>query len=129
MKVIVIRDSFKCKLQSCAQDRNKNFNPDAGQPTCPQVGNGNDLPRFQDYGSRVVDEIPRHHQAIIPSYKLVCNQMCGNITEWGVDVQPGGRNDEMGAYTLDLQVWRPSPTPLALAATVWWETTGSPLFL
>ena len=35
--------------------------------------------------------------------------MCGNITAWGVDVQPGGgRHDNQ--YTLDLQVWRPSPT-------------------
>ena len=51
----------------------------------------------------------RHHQAIIPSYKLVCGGMCGNITEWGVDLQPGGNNHQM-AYTLDLQVWRPSPT-------------------
>ena len=35
--------------------------------------------------------------------------MCGNITEWGVDVHPGGRM-HWYAYTLDLQVWRPSPT-------------------
>ncbi len=55
------------------------------------------------------DEITRHHQAIIPSYKLTCNEMCGNITEWGVDLQPGGDMHQR-AYTLDLQVWRPSPT-------------------
>ena len=46
--------------------------------------------------------------------------MCGNITEWGVDVHPGGGGHQPpGAdssrsnsvpYTLDLQVWRPSPT-------------------
>ena len=35
--------------------------------------------------------------------------MCANITEWEVDLQPGGDNHQM-AYTLDLQVWRPSPT-------------------
>ena len=35
--------------------------------------------------------------------------MCGNITEWGVDVHQGGGGDQM-EYTLDLQVWRPSPT-------------------
>ena len=35
--------------------------------------------------------------------------MCGNITEWGVDLQPGGDKHQR-AYTLDLQVWRPSPT-------------------
>ena len=52
------------------------------------------------------DLIPELHQAIIPSYRFTC---CGNITEWGVDVDPaGGRNDRI--YNLDLQVWRPSPT-------------------
>ena len=56
------------------------------------------------------DEITRYHQAIITSYKLDCNQMCGNITEWGVDVQPGGGRHDKGQYSLDLQVWRPSPT-------------------
>ena len=34
---------------------------------------------------------------------------CGNITEWGADVQPGGRNDDI-EYTIDFQLWRPSPT-------------------
>ena len=55
------------------------------------------------------DSITVGHQAIIPTYKFECNQMCGNITEWGVDVQPGGGPHSM-EYTLDLQVWRPSPT-------------------
>ena len=36
--------------------------------------------------------------------------MCGHITEWGADLQPGGINFENGAYSLDFQVWRPSPT-------------------
>ena len=38
--------------------------------------------------------------------------MCGNITEWGVDVRPDGDNHQPDEepYTLDLQVWRPSPT-------------------
>ena len=68
-----------------------------------------------------VDLVPLHHQVIIPSYKFVCNQMCGNITVWGVDANPGGRNNQPQTeggtpksaampYTLDLQVWRPSPT-------------------
>ena len=35
--------------------------------------------------------------------------MCGKITEWGVDVHPGGGKSQ-NEYTLDLQVWRPSPT-------------------
>ena len=35
--------------------------------------------------------------------------MCGKITEWGVDVERDG-GGEQNDYTLDLQVWRPSPT-------------------
>ena len=35
--------------------------------------------------------------------------MCGNVTEWGVDVH-NGNNDHQNTYTLDLQVWRLSPT-------------------
>ena len=69
------------------------------------MGNGNGLPWFQDYG-RTGERINRYHQAIIPSYEFQC---CGEITEWGVDVQPGGGIDDM-EYTLNLQVWRPSPT-------------------
>ena len=72
---------------------------------CVLTNNGNSLPSFSDYG-RNVDRIERHHQAIVPSYRFVC---CGNITEWGVDVQPGGGKDLM-TYTFDFQVWRPSPT-------------------
>lgn len=51
-----------------------------------------------------------HRQAIIPSYRFSCEEYtCGNITEWGVDVNPSGSGHQ-GFYTLDLQVWRPSPT-------------------
>ena len=46
---------------------------------------------------------------IKPSSLVMAFTCCGNITEWGVDVQPGGGSDD-GEYTLDLQVWRPSPT-------------------
>ncbi len=35
--------------------------------------------------------------------------MCGNITEWGVDVFRDGGMHQL-VYSLDLQVWRPSPT-------------------
>ena len=55
-------------------------------------------------------EIRRQQQAIFASYRLNC---CGNITEWGVDVNSGvfsGPTDRSGKYSLDLQVWRPSPT-------------------
>ena len=47
--------------------------------------------------------IQHQHQAIIPTYKLNC---CGNITEWGVDLNPAQAN----LFTFDFQVWRPSPT-------------------
>ena len=80
--------------------------------SCLETGNGDDggLPTFQDYTGRDRDNsITRGHQAIIPSYKFDCEQMCGNITKWGVDVHPGGGGHDE-EYTLDLQVWRPSPT-------------------
>ena len=65
--------------------------------------NGYGLPTFEDYKFKDNDErIHRHHQAIIPTYKFDC---CGNITVWGVDVF-----DNQSSFTLDLQVWRPSPT-------------------
>ena len=68
------------------------------------------LPPFQDYGGPHNDRITDHHQAIITSYKFDCsNQMCGNITAWGVDVERDGRPHDM-AYSIDFQVWRPSPT-------------------
>ena len=54
----------------------------------------------------------REHQAIIPSYtpSRFCNShTCGNITRWGIDVHRGGKKHQ-NVYTLDLQVWRPSPT-------------------
>ena len=58
-----------------------------------------------NYGGNL-DRIFRYHQAIIPSYEFTC---CGVITTWGVDVEPGGGRDQL-MYTLDFQVWRPSPT-------------------
>ena len=51
-------------------------------------------------------QIILHQQAIIPSYNFTC---CGVITEWGVDVEPGHNENDEG-YTIDFQVWRPSPT-------------------
>ena len=55
-----------------------------------------------DYKKEHNDErIHVHNQAIIPTYQFNC---CGNITEWGLDVF------DNGSFTLDLQVWRPSPT-------------------
>ena len=73
--------------------------------------NENGLPSFQDYRGGGVERnrITRRHQAIISSYKFDCDDMCASITEWGVDVHPGGGGHDE-EYTLDLQVWRPSPT-------------------
>ena len=77
------------------------------------MNNANGLPQFQDYWflNLISDIIDHQQQAIIPSYRFDC---CGNITEWGVDVHPGGGGNDM-QYTLNLQVWRPSPAV---------ETTG-----
>ena len=74
------------------------------------------------------EEITLHHQAIITSYKLNCNQMCGNITAWGVDVQPGGDNHNNGQYSLDLQVWRPSPTVNDSTGTGCYSLVGNNTF-
>ena len=64
--------------------------------------NGHGLPIFKDYkGKENNRRIGLHYQAIIPTYKFNC---CGRITEWGLDVF------DNGSFTLDLQVWRPSPT-------------------
>ena len=78
---------------------------------CLETENENGLPTFKDYRGDGVEgnRIRRRRQDIIPSYKFDCDDMCGNITEWGVDVHPGG-DDHQNRYTLDLQVWRPSPT-------------------
>ena len=99
----------------------------AAQDNCLQSGNGNGLPPFLDYRSPRDDRITVGYQAIIPTYKFDCNQMCGNITAWGVDVQPGGgRHDNQ--YTLDLQVWRPSPTVDESTGTGCYSLVGSNRF-
>ena len=72
---------------------------------CIETANGNGPPSFSDYGNGN-GRITRHLQAIIPSYRFSC---CGNITEWRVDVHQGGGMDQR-QYTLNLQVWRPTPT-------------------
>ena len=72
---------------------------------CLETNNGQSLPSFASYG-RNTGRINRFYQAIIPSYRFTC---CGQITAWGVDVEPGGGMDDE-QYTLNFQVWRPSPT-------------------
>ncbi len=51
--------------------------------------------------------LPSGTQAIITSYQFHC---CGNITAWQTYVQPGGGGHNNGVYTINFQVWRPSPT-------------------
>ena len=71
------------------------------------------VPAFQNYvpeEDSVLNRITLGHQAIISTFKFSCQeQTCGNITEWGVDVYPTGQAHQ-GAYTINFQVWRPSPT-------------------
>ena len=54
--------------------------------------------------------------------------MCGNITEWGVDVHRGG-NTYQNTYTLDLQVWRPSPTVDDSTGTGQYSLVGNNRFI
>ena len=79
---------------------------------CISTNNGQSLPSFQDYDNGF-SRIIRYHQAIVPSYRLTC---CGEIRAWGVDVKPGGNKDQR-MYTLNLQVWRPSPTADQIGGT------------
>lgn len=68
-----------------------------------QAGNGVHLPEFINYvGVDNDDRLPMHHQAIIYTYSFTS---CGNITEWGADLHTNHT-----LYSLDFQVWRPSPT-------------------
>ena len=66
------------------------------------TNDGQDPPSFASYGGST-GRINRYYQAIIPSYRFTC---CGEITAWGVDVEP----TDQRRYTLNFQVWRPSPT-------------------
>ena len=71
------------------------------------TNNGNGLPPFSDEGYPSAgpgSRIWHRHQAIIPSYRLNC---CGNITEWGVDLNPDRTN---ARFNFIFQVWRPSPS-------------------
>ena len=69
-----------------------------------QTNNEFGPPNLTDYEYADNDHrIIRYHQAIIPTYKF---DSCGSITAWGVDVF----YDDQNSFTLDFQVWRPSPT-------------------
>ena len=73
------------------------------QDNCLVTGNENGLPPLPDqgYDAGPASRIHHRHQAIIPSYRLNC---CGNITEWGVDLNP----DVISRFDFILQVWRPA---------------------
>ena len=74
---------------------------------CLLNGAGNTLPVLRDFNfPEISEKIIRHHQVIVHNFRFQC---CGNITEWGADVFRG-RNRQQNQYTLDFQVWRPSPT-------------------
>ena len=64
-----------------------------------QMNNGNGLPFFQGYIAGAERRIHHKHQAIIPSYQLNC---CGNITEWGVDLNPFSYSITLGDHPLQL---------------------------
>ena len=53
--------------------------------------------------------------------------MCGNITEWGVDVHPGSGGHKK-RYSLDLQVWRPISTVNDLLGTGMYSLVGNNRF-
>ena len=74
---------------------------------CLQTNSNIGLPFFRGYtgaAGEPANRIHHQHQAIIPSYKFNC---CGNITEWGVDLNP---MENQARFSFDFQVWRPSPT-------------------
>ncbi len=76
---------------------------------CLKTNNRNRLPAFQGYTGDAGGSdrrIHHQHQAIIPSYEFNC---CGNITKWGVDLNPD-RDEADKTFNFILQVWRPSPT-------------------
>ena len=56
---------------------------------CLQTNSENGLPFFRGYDQAGAGKpnrrIHHQHQAIIPNYKFNC---CGNITAWGVDLNP-----------------------------------------
>ena len=74
------------------------------QDSCLLTENGNRLPPFTDQGyvAGPPSRIRHRHQAIITSYRLNC---CGNITEWGVDLNPNGT---IARFNFIFQVWRPA---------------------
>ena len=99
---------------------------------CIYGRSGGGLPTFQSYRNGD-SRIKLHQQAIIPSYKFDCDQiLCGNITEWGLDVHPAGNANQPGfepyTVTVDFQVWRSSPTVDDFTGTGCYSLVGNNRF-
>ena len=63
---------------------------------------------FRDLGGgRDSIRVPTGSQAIVTSYQFHC---CGEITQWQTYMEPGGNGHREGVYSVNFQVWRPSPT-------------------
>ena len=73
---------------------------------CLRPANTEDLLPYRDENFQ---GIPNGNgaQAIITSYQFHC---CGDITAWQTFVQPDGGRHNNGQYSINFQVWRPSPT-------------------
>ena len=85
-----------------------------------QTGNGISLPDFINYrGTANDNRLPRHTQGIIYTYSF---NSCGNVTEWGADLH------QDRPYSLDFQVWRPSPTVNGSTGTGCYSLVGNNRF-
>ena len=70
------------------------------------AGTEDQLPPFEDErGGRIHNA--NGAQFIVPSYQFHC---CANITAWLAHVDRDGPRLRRGAYSINFQVWRPSPT-------------------
>ena len=74
------------------------------QECLQRTGSSDDVP-FENINSSST-HLPSGSQAIVPSYRFSC---CGDIEEWKTFVHPSGTNFNNGVYSIDFQVWRPSP--------------------
>ena len=83
------------------------YSVSSGQNECLKTNTLTGLPPFMGYPGLPEERIHHQHQAIIPTYKFTC---CGNITEWGVDLNPLDIPGVAVTFDFDLQMWRPSST-------------------
>ena len=69
--------------------------------------------------------LPSGSQAIVPSYRFSC---CGNIKEWMTYVDPSGLNHIDRVYSIDFQVWRPSPVVMGAGGEGCYSLVGHNTF-